>query len=181
MEPIQLLIGRKIKAFEFAGHPGFTPSMKKILGKTGEIIEEYDDVCKVQFSDGNTWNYPYPQILDHLIEEEQTKEIMEKKENYKDLIGKEFTTFNFESSKQLTYTKDYDEILDLSAVVETLHDTWPEYAHVRITLKDGKTKTKYYPSEMIRKQIEERETEEKMNSMSIEDLLNEMKQLTSRI
>jgi hypothetical protein len=176
MEPIQLLVGRKVKAFEFAGHPTCTPSMKRILGKTGEILHCLDDdTCRVQFSDGNTYNYPYPEILDHLIEEEQTKEIMEKKENYKDLIGKEFTTFKFPNQERLNYQSDYDRVLDLSAVVTSIHDAYPEYANAEITLKDGKKANKYYPSEMIKQQIEEKENK------SVDDILNEMKHLMSRI
>lgn len=175
MEPIEFLVGRKVKGFAFKGGPGCTPTMKTLVGKTGEIIAEYGDVCAVKFLGKSSWNYPYPEILDHLIEEEQTEEIMEKKEKYLDLIGKEFTTFKFQSTKQLTYFEDYDKVLGLTAVVERINDTWPEYAHTRITLENGRTQTKYYPSKMIKQQVEERENK------SVDDIVNEMKHLISRI
>lgn len=103
------------------------------------------------------------------------------KEKYQDIIGKEFIAFEFKSDGRLSFSDDYKRIIGCKAVVKNLHDAYPKYANAIITKPDGTTTQKHFPSEMIKSQIEEKGTEEKMNSMSVEDLLNEMKQLTSRI
>jgi hypothetical protein len=103
------------------------------------------------------------------------------KENYEDLIGKEFIAFKFKDADILSCSSDYDDIIGCKAVVINIHNPHTTYTNARITKPDGTTTQKHFPSEMIKAQIEERETEEKMNSMSVEDLLNEMKQLISRI
>lgn len=66
------LVGKKMYGFEFKDGPGFPHSMRYFVGKEGEILKHYSDVCTVSFDEGGLWSYPYPEILDHLVEEEKT-------------------------------------------------------------------------------------------------------------
>lgn len=69
------LIGKEVKAFEFKGGPGFTPSMKKRIGEIGTISNTGRGYCIVKFSDNYRWSYPHPEILDHLVQEEEEQEL----------------------------------------------------------------------------------------------------------
>jgi len=95
----------------------------------------------------------------------------------KDIIGKEFTCFEFQSDDHLNYDEK-SGFLGLTAVVKNIHSIHPQYARVTLTDKEGNTRTPHYPTAMIQKQLEELEKEE---TQSIDDILNEMKQLISRI
>ena len=64
-----------MKGFEFEGAPTFVPGMKKYIGKIGKIKTHYKTKCWVDFDDGDGWNYPYPEILQHLVEELPEQEI----------------------------------------------------------------------------------------------------------
>jgi hypothetical protein len=66
------LVGKKMYGFKFSGGPGYTYGMKDLIDKEGEIIAQYPDSCTVQFYKGGLWSYPYPEILDHLVEDERT-------------------------------------------------------------------------------------------------------------
>ena len=66
------LKGKMMYGFKFSGGPGYTYMMKDLVGKLGVIKGQRDTVCQVMFSDGAYWNYPYPEILDHLVEDERT-------------------------------------------------------------------------------------------------------------
>jgi hypothetical protein len=66
------LVGKKMYGFKFSGGPGFTYSMKNFIGKEAEIISQNPDSCTVHFDKGGLWSYPYPEILDHLVEDERT-------------------------------------------------------------------------------------------------------------
>ncbi len=71
------LVGQMMYGFKFSGGPGYTYMMKDLVGKLGVIKGQYDKVCQVMFSDGAYWNYPYPEILDHLVEKEDDRTIDE--------------------------------------------------------------------------------------------------------
>jgi hypothetical protein len=68
------LIGKQIVGFEFEGYPNFPEIMKNYIGKTGTIVSIVHNCCKVKFSNGSEWAYPYPKILDHIIEPEKSME-----------------------------------------------------------------------------------------------------------
>ena len=95
----------------------------------------------------------------------------------KDIIGKEFTCFEFQSDAHLNYDEK-SGFLGLTAVVKNIHSMHPQYARVMLTDKDGNTRTPHYPTAMIKEQLEAKEKEE---NQSIDDILIEMKQLISRI
>ncbi len=69
---MESLIGKKMLGFKFDGSPGFTFSMKDLIGKEGEIVRHYPESCTVQFPAGGIWSYPYPEILNHLVEDART-------------------------------------------------------------------------------------------------------------
>jgi hypothetical protein len=71
------LKGKMMYGFEFSGGPGYTHMMKNLVGKLAVIKSQRDTVCQVMFSDGAYWNYPYPEILDHLVEKEDDRTIDE--------------------------------------------------------------------------------------------------------
>lgn len=70
------LVGRKMLGFKFSGSPGFTVSMGSLIGKKGKIIYQHPDSCTVQFfKQGALWSYPYPEILNHLVDKEDERTI----------------------------------------------------------------------------------------------------------
>lgn len=74
MEEVSL-VGRQAKGFEFSGSPTYIPnSMSKYDGVLGKIVYADGNIVQIRFPDGKSWNYPYAQILDHLVEEEQSIE-----------------------------------------------------------------------------------------------------------
>ena len=72
------LVGKKMYGFEFSGGPGFSHSMSSLIGKKGKIIHQHPDSCTVQFfKEGALWAYPYPEILNHLVDKEDQRTIDE--------------------------------------------------------------------------------------------------------
>ena len=66
------LVGKMMYGFKFKDGPGYTHMMKDLVGKLAVIKTQNDKVCQVMFSDGAYWNYPYPEIVNHLVEDERT-------------------------------------------------------------------------------------------------------------
>jgi hypothetical protein len=83
-------VGRKVKGFEFKGKPTFVNPMNKHIGKIGIITHNMDDCYSVRFASGEAYNYPYPEILDHLVDKEPEIELSleELVNNVKVLISK---------------------------------------------------------------------------------------------
>ena len=75
----------------------------------------------------------------------------------KDIIGKEFTCCKFEKTPMLQFTSDYEKIIGLKSEVRQIHKEHPEYTQVEITLQNGRKDTRYFPTEVVKKQIEEME------------------------
>jgi len=63
-------LNKRVKGFRFSGGPGFTTSMKRFIGDIGTIQSCNEKVYLVKFDDGGMYNYPYPDILKHLVEDE---------------------------------------------------------------------------------------------------------------
>jgi hypothetical protein len=72
------LIGKKILAFEFSGDPGINTAMIKLIGKEGIIHSYHPDgsACRVVFNNTESWSYPYPEILNHLVKEKTIEELL---------------------------------------------------------------------------------------------------------
>ncbi len=66
------IIGKKMLGFKFKDGPGFSSNMNDFIGKEGKIIRKYPGSYGVMFSDGSRYAYPYPELLDHLVEDEKT-------------------------------------------------------------------------------------------------------------
>ena len=72
------LIGKKIIGFKFSDGPGFASGMERLIGQEGTIKQCYNEekTCRVIFKSGEGWAYPYPEILDHLVEDKTTEELL---------------------------------------------------------------------------------------------------------
>lgn len=93
----------------------------------------------------------------------------------KDIIGKEFTCFKFEPIDNLIgFDARYQRLVGRTAVVIEINSSHPQYAYVRVNTPIGKSEQVHYPTQMIMDQLE-------YENKSVEEILNEMKQLTSRI
>jgi hypothetical protein len=68
------ITGNKAKGFKFVGAPGWSTHMDSYIGKIGIIRASYSNTCSIIFDDGNSWSFPYPEILKHLVEEEKEEE-----------------------------------------------------------------------------------------------------------
>lgn len=64
------LIGRKVKGFKFEG-PRYSPKMDNYIGKVGVITVAWggEGVYRVDFEDGDFWNYPAEEIEQHIVKE----------------------------------------------------------------------------------------------------------------
>lgn len=68
---IDVIIGRKVIAFEFKGEPGYNSDMEAKIGQIGIIHEKLINAYTILFPDGRRWAYPYPKLLDHMVPEEE--------------------------------------------------------------------------------------------------------------
>jgi hypothetical protein len=96
----------------------------------------------------------------------------------KDIIGKEFTCFKFElPDKLIRWDSKYEECLEKTAIVESINSTHPQYANAKVNIAIGRTRKLHFPTQMIIEQLELAKYDDK----SVEELLNDMKQLISTI
>lgn len=65
------LIGKKVRGFRFKDGPGYLSNMDRYIGSIGTITRHGENTCSIKFNNGDSWGYPYPEILDYLIEEEE--------------------------------------------------------------------------------------------------------------
>ena len=93
----------------------------------------------------------------------------------KDIIGKEFTCFEFKPTDTIvTFDKTYQDCVGKTAIVKRLNNVFPHYTEVIVRVSIGKLIHRHYPTQMIIDQLE-------YENKSTEELLNDMKQLISRI
>lgn len=95
----------------------------------------------------------------------------------KDIIGKEFKFFKYEGVPNLNWDEEYSKWVGAKCVVIRQHMLYPHATMVEVYPTIGNKFTKHFPTEQIKEQIEKN----KRDSMSIEDILSEVKQLTSKI
>lgn len=72
------LIGKEMLGFKFkgGGTPDFVHFMEDLVGKKGKIINASTTACSVRFpNEPHSWSYPYPQLLEHLVENQKEEEI----------------------------------------------------------------------------------------------------------
>jgi len=92
----------------------------------------------------------------------------------KDIIDKKFTCFKFESDDRLKWNFEYDSLIGKTGTVVKLNDTYPQYARVKVHTTIGKIVEKHFPTQMIIDQLQ-------FENKSVDDILNDMKQLISRL
>jgi len=95
----------------------------------------------------------------------------------KDIIGKEFEFFRYQSIPNLNWDEDYAKYIGAKCIAIREHFRYPHATLADVYPTIGKRFTKHFPTEQIKEQIEKN----KIDSMSIEDILSEVKQLTSQI
>jgi hypothetical protein len=61
-------LNKKVRGFEFKGGPGFTKAMQGRINQIGTIKSCNERTYLVRFDDGGMYNYPYPEILEHLVD-----------------------------------------------------------------------------------------------------------------
>ena len=71
MEDKDSLIGKEIKGFKFSGYPTYIPHMQPYEGVVGKITFQDHNVTQIRFPNGRSYNYPYPESLNHLVVEEE--------------------------------------------------------------------------------------------------------------
>jgi hypothetical protein len=92
-----------------------------------------------------------------------------------DIIGKKITCFEFKPIDHLViFSQEYKNCIGKTGIVKEINITHPQYAYVRINTSIGKSTHLHYPTQMIIDQLQ-------YENKSTEDLLNDMKQLMSRI
>ena len=89
----------------------------------------------------------------------------------KDIIGKEFTCFEFPNGK-VTFDDHYKTMMGLSAKVLNLHNVYPEWANSEITMNDGSIEDWHYPTAMIKQQIEANVPEEEIDINALFEQIN---------
>jgi hypothetical protein len=92
----------------------------------------------------------------------------------KDIVGKEFTVFEFERFNYINWERSLDVYIGTTGKVMNLHHEHPEYANVALNSKAG-VRYKHFPTHLIRKQLEE------LEDKSIDQIIIEMKQLILQI
>ena len=70
------IVGKKARGFKFTGYPTYTRAMDRYNDVVGEI-RWYDarmNACSIKFPDGQSYNYPYPLVLQYIVKEEPEEE-----------------------------------------------------------------------------------------------------------
>jgi hypothetical protein len=95
----------------------------------------------------------------------------------KDIIGKEFEFFEYYDVPNLKWDAYYDKYIGSKCIAVREHFRHPHATLVEVHPTIGKKFAKHFPTEQIKEQIEKNKRE----NMSIDDILSEVKQLTSQI
>ena len=94
------------------------------------------------------------------------------------MIGKEFDFFKYQSSQNLGWYDNLEKYIGSKCKVLGVHNlSGQQLVRVQVYPTIGKKFAKHFHTEQIKEQIEKN----KRDSMSIEDILSEVKQLTSQI
>lgn len=72
---MESLIGKQIKGFKFSGPPTYVPLMKNFDGVIGTIKYDYKNVVRVEFPNGDVFDYPHEEALNYLVKEELEEEL----------------------------------------------------------------------------------------------------------
>jgi hypothetical protein len=95
----------------------------------------------------------------------------------KDIIGQEFEFFHYDDVPNLKWDDAYAKYIGSKCVAIREHMRHPHVTLAEVYPTIGKKLAKHFPTEQIKEQIEKNKRE----NMSIDDILSEVKQLTSQI
>lgn len=89
-----------------------------------------------------------------------------------DIIGQEFEAVKFESLQLLKYVPSkFEPLLGKIGIVQKLHDDLPQYCLVRFSESIGTRTETYFPTAVVKQQIEDR------IPIDLDDLFNQIKSL----
>lgn len=94
-----------------------------------------------------------------------------------ELIDKEFEFFKYETVRYLTWEDSFEKYIGIRCKVLIVNPSYEHLVRCKVYPSIGKMFIKHFPKELVIEQIEKKERE----NMSIDDILSEMKQLTSQI
>lgn len=94
-----------------------------------------------------------------------------------ELIDKEFEFFKYETVKHLTWEDNFEKYIGIRCKVLSVNSSYEQFVRCQVYPTIGTIFYKHFPKELVIEQIEKKERE----NMSIDDILSEMKQLTSQI
>ena len=94
-----------------------------------------------------------------------------------ELIDKEFEFFKYESVNHLTWEDSFEKYIGVRCKVLSVNPVNKQFVRCQVYPSIGTIFYKHFPKELVIEQIEKKERE----NMSIDDILSEMKQLTSKI
>lgn len=99
----ETIIGKSVEGFKFNYSDGYVSDMDKYCGVVGVIDDINGCLCTVKFPDGDYWEYPYEQALEHLIAEEP--------KNYITLKWGTIKSYSFpDNPKAIELIREIDEI-----------------------------------------------------------------------
>ena len=94
-----------------------------------------------------------------------------------ELIDKEFEFFKYETVNHLTWEDNLEKYIGIRCKVIRVNPSYEQFVRCKVYPSIGKMFIKHFPKELVIDQIEKKERE----NMSIDDILSEIKQLTSKI
>lgn len=99
----------------------------------------------------------------------------------KDIIGKEIECFKFDNMQMLIYK--HDHYLGRKAIVLNVNKAHPEYSELEIITDNDKIVRTHYPTAGIIEQLKNKHKleEEEEEKLTIDDILNNIKNLTKEL
>jgi hypothetical protein len=89
-----------------------------------------------------------------------------------DIIGQEFTGVEFDSKgMMINYHTGYAKLVGKKGTVKKINDSYPEYTEIKFPIHGYY----HYPTKLVKEQIEANQ------NRPMEEIINELKYLTSRI
>lgn len=68
LKPKEIKVGDFVRGFKFDGETdSVTKIMSKYIGQIGKVVQINDADIGVEFADGEAWNYPKDQAIEHLV------------------------------------------------------------------------------------------------------------------
>jgi len=91
------------------------------------------------------------------------------------IIGREFDFFKFKSVNMLNWDNKHDKFIGSNAKILSAHSQHKQFVLTEVYPTNGKKFTKHFPVQLLIDKFKEED------NLTVDDLLNKIKQLTSRI